>query len=122
MIGQDDHAPLAQHPGEDVLAWRVGFLIHGPEDALDGLAQHFIFRVAGKRLGDRVDEGDAPIGVRRHHRVADAVKGDVEPFALLVRALLAWLKSAVRAATVSCKLSRCRRNSVSARGAPRFPA
>ena len=63
VVGEADDDAVAEHLGDGVLGRLAGVLIGDAEDLRQGLARRLVARPAGERLGDRVEEGDAALGV-----------------------------------------------------------
>jgi hypothetical protein len=91
MSGEGNRVILTQNPSDDVLARSPGLLVDDTENVLDWLAQRCIFRPAGERLGDRIQEGNLAGSVSRQDGVTDAGEGHAKPFPLLAEGFFGLL-------------------------------
>ena len=84
----DDHA-LPQGSDGGTLDRLAALFVDDAEHAVERLARRFFQRPAGQGLSDRVQEGDAALGVGGNHRIANAGERDTTPLRLEVQRFLA---------------------------------
>ena len=84
----DDHAlPQGSHRG--TLDRLAALFVDDAEHAVERSARRLLQHPAGQGLRDRVEEGDAALGVRGNHRIANAGERDTTPLRLEVQRFLA---------------------------------
>jgi hypothetical protein len=83
VVGQPDDAARLQGADRGIADRLAGAFMDNLEHVWQELPQGIRERPIGQRFGHRVHEGNAPVGVRGNHPIADAGQRRAQPFRML---------------------------------------